>query len=366
MNGLTTNFPQSLEELGYNSNFEKIRVENGWESFSVGRVVVEHREKYIVRNQEGEYLSEVLGNLLYSAESRRNLPCVGDWVTISEYDPGKAIIHSIFPRFSILERQAVGKKGEKQIIATNLDYAIIVQSLNRDFSVNRIQRYLSLILSSNIRPIVAITKIDLLEPSEVTQHLEEVRSRIQNVPILPLSNETGEGVEALQHFLEKGKTYCLLGSSGVGKSSLINSLCGTKLMETGEISESVGRGKHITTHRELIPLKNGGILIDNPGMREVGMTDSNEGLGVTFEAITNLVRECKFSDCTHTSESGCAVLSALDRGEIDSESLENFFKLQREAEHFSSSMLERKAKDKKLGKMINEVKKFQTTNRGKM
>lgn len=354
-----------LEDWGYSPDWEKIRIQNGWEEFSVGRVTIEHRGKYIVRNEKGEYLSEVLGNLLYTAESKRDLPCVGDWVAISEYEEGKAIIHSVFPRFSILERQAVGKTGKKQIIASNLDYAIIVQSLNRDYSVNRIQRYMSLVHSSRIQPIIAITKIDLLDEKEVAGHLQEIQDRIQNVPILSLSNKTGEGVEALKNLLEKGKTYCLLGSSGAGKSSLLNSLSGEIKMETGEISESVGRGKHITTHRELIPLVNGGILIDNPGMREVGMTDNPEGFDKTFEQITTLSRECKFSDCTHTTEIGCAVLSAVEKGEIDSDSLENYFKLERESAHFSSTLLERKAKDKKLGKMIDEVKKFQKTNRRK-
>jgi ribosome biogenesis GTPase / thiamine phosphate phosphatase len=299
-----------------------------------------------------------LGNLLYSAESKRDLPSVGDWVAILEYDEGKAIIHEIFPRYGILERQAVGKKGEKQIIGANLDYAIIVQSGNRDFSVNRIQRYMSLVLASGIQPMIVITKIDLLSQNDLENLLKEVKIRIQNVPILSVSNETGEGVEAVNRLIQGGKTYCLLGSSGVGKSSLINSLIGEDRMVTGEISESIDRGKHVTTHRELIPLVNGGILIDNPGMREVGMIENPEGLGVTFEEITSLAKECKFSDCTHTTEIGCAVLKAVEEGGIDSASLENFFKLEKESAYFTSTMQERKAKDKKLGKMIDEVKRL--------
>ncbi|MCR9101706.1 MAG: ribosome small subunit-dependent GTPase A [bacterium] len=348
----------NLENLGYNEALEAYRQEHNLEQHLVGRVTVEHRERYMVSTEAGEYDAELLGNLRFAAASKSDLPAVGDWVALSEYDEGKALIHAVLPRHTILERQAVGKFGEKQIIATNIDYGIIVQSVNRDFSINRLERYLTLCHAAKIEPIIVVTKVDLVSETEQEDLLAKIKARTADVPVFAVSNETQAGIEGLKDLVVKGKTYCLLGSSGVGKSSLINSLSGMERMKTGAISEGIDRGKHVTTHRELVPLVNGAVLIDNPGMREVGITDRAGGLETTFEQIYALAEACKFSDCTHTSEIGCAVLAALDAGELQEEVLEHFYKMENEQAHFTSTVLERKTKDKQLGKIYREVKQF--------
>ena len=347
-----------LKDLGYHSQLEAWRTKQGLEHFQVGRVSAAHRERYTVITEEGEFDSELLGNLRFTAASREDLPVVGDWVALSVYDTDKALIHAIFPRATLLERQAVGSFGEKQFIAANVDEGWIVQAADRDFSINRLERYLTLCYAARIHPLIVLTKTDLLEGDVLQALIEMISKRIPDVRVLAISNLSGEGIAGLQGQLVPGKTYCLLGSSGVGKSTLINTLSGEARMETGSISDSSGRGRHITTHRELILLGGGGILIDNPGMREVGLTDNESGVAQAFERILSLARECRFSDCTHSNETGCAVLQALEQGEIDESSLENFYKMAREQEHFSSTLQEKRQKDKQLGKIFKEGKAF--------
>ncbi|WP_111710087.1 ribosome small subunit-dependent GTPase A [Lutibacter citreus] len=346
----------TFEDLGYKAELEKYRKEQGLDSFEIGRVILEHKDRYIVKTKNTEYDSELIGNLRFTANSKNDLPAVGDWVAISEYDENKALIHSVYPRHSVLERKAVGKLGQTQIIATNIDYALIVQSVNRDFNINRIERYLTICHASKIEPIIVLSKIDLIEKSELDIILENINKRIKGISIIAISNQSQIGLNKIKSKLKKGKTYCLLGSSGVGKSTLINNLVGEKLMITGEISESINRGKHITTHRELIVTENG-ILIDNPGMREVGITNSTAGLEITFDEILELSHKCKFNDCTHTNEKNCAILKAVEKGEIDTDSYLNFLKMEREKDFFESSLEERKKKDKNFGKMIKNFKK---------
>lgn len=347
----------TLEILGYNETLRRYREEQNLETFDVGRVISQHKERYAVRTEMGEYDSELLGNLRYTAESEYDFPAVGDWVAISEYDTDKALIHAIYPRHSIIERQAVGKFGKKQIIATNIDCGLIVQSVNRDFSINRLERYLTICRSSNVEPVIVLSKIDLIDQEELTTYLNLLAERIKNVPIIALSNESQIGLEKVATVLQEGKTYCLLGSSGVGKSTLLNNLAETEQMKTGAISQSVQRGKHVTTHRELIVLEQGGIIIDNPGIREVGIADTATGLEMTFDAITQLAQDCKFKDCTHVNEKGCAVLQAIEDGELDSNAYANYKKLEREKAHYESSEMERRKKAKSLGKLYRSVQK---------
>ena len=347
----------TLEDFGYNIDLENYRKDQNLDSFGVGRVISEHKERYVVKTPENEYDAEIIGSLRFSAHKRSDFPAVGDWVAISEYDDDKVLIHSIFPRNIIIERQAVGKQGEKQIIATNIDYAFIVQAVDRDFNINRIERYLTICYTSNVVPIIILNKIDLINDSELTELVSKVQERIKQVPIITISNETLTGIEKLKENIKKGKTYCLLGSSGVGKSTLLNNLSGKQLMKTNTISESTNKGRHITSHRELLVLKDGGILIDNPGMREVGIADSTEGLEITFETIIELSKDCKFKDCTHTTEIDCAVLAAVERGEIEENFYANFLKMEHEKEHFESTVAERHKKDKDFGKMIKNYKK---------
>jgi len=346
----------TYQELGYNDTFKRYRVDQNLGSFEIGRVILEHKERYVVKTPANEYDAELIGNLRFTAESRYDFPVVGDWVSLSEYDEGKALIHAIFPRTSIIERQAVGKSGQVQIIATNIDFGLIVQAVDRDFNLNRLERYLTICNASNVEPIIVLSKIDLINSSELESILARIGQRIKDVLVITVSNQT-LGYKKLEMVIEKGKTYCLLGSSGVGKSTILNNLSGKLQMKTGEISSSVNKGKHITSHRELIVLDTGGILIDNPGMREVGIADTTSGLEITFDTIIGYAQNCRFKDCTHIHEKGCAVLTAFDNGEIDKDSYSNFQKMLREKIHFESDSVERKKKDKDFGKMVKNVKK---------
>jgi ribosome biogenesis GTPase len=348
----------TLEDLGYTATLEAYRVEQNMDSFEVGRVISEHKERYVVKTAAQEFDSELIGNLRFTAESRHDFPAVGDWVAISEYDEHKALIHAIYPRHSIIERQAVGKHGQKQIIATNIDYGLLVQAVDRDFNVNRLERYLTICYASNVKPIIILSKTDLITKSELETILNTLKERIKDVPIVTVSNQKDDGYTEIMVLIEKGKTYCLLGSSGVGKSTLLNNISGREVMDTGSISLSTSKGRHVTSHRELVVLENGGILIDNPGMREVGIADAGLGLEMTFDAITTLAQNCKFKNCTHVHEKGCAVLEAVDKEEIDEDSYENYMKMEREKSHFESTIEEKRKKDKDFGKMVKAVMKI--------
>ena len=352
----------NLEDLGYSEELENYRKDQGLISLGVARVISEHRERYVVKTAEDEYEAEVIGNLRFSAQKRSDFPAVGDWVAISEYDEKKVLIHAVFPRRGSIERRSAGKQDEIQIIATNIDFALIVQAVDRDFNINRLQRYLTICNTAGVEPIVLLNKIDLVNDEDISDLISRVQERVKHVPVIAFSNETGKGYDALISQIAKSKTYCLLGSSGVGKSTLINNLSGKSRMKTGTISSSTSKGRHITSHRELIVLENGGILIDNPGMREVGMTDSESGIGITFDDISALAENCKFTDCTHTGELGCAVLEALENGKIDENSYENYLKIEREKEHFESKVAERRKKEKAFGKIIKNYKKYRNKN----
>jgi ribosome biogenesis GTPase len=282
---------------------------------------------------------------------------VGDWVAFTSYDDGFAIIHKVLPRFSTIKRQAVGQFGEIQIIATNIDYAFLIQAVDRDFNINRLERYLTICYSAKVSPIIVLTKTDLIAEQQLSDIMESVNIRINNIPVVAISNETQDGYDTVKSILEKGKTFCMLGSSGVGKSTLLNNLSGRSIMKTDTISQSTSKGRHVTSHRELIVLESGGILIDNPGMREVGIADSESGLETTFDHIMSLSQNCRFKDCTHTNEKACAVLKAVENGEIDKSSYENYLKMEREKAYFQSTIEDKRKKDKDFGKMQKNYKK---------
>ncbi|MGD9329025.1 MAG: ribosome small subunit-dependent GTPase A [Cyclobacteriaceae bacterium] len=353
----------TLEELGYNEELENYRKDQNLDAFEVGRVISEHKERYVVKTTDREYDGEIIGNLRFSAHSRTDFPAVGDWVAISTYDDDKVLIHSVFPRKTVIERHAVGKHGEKQIIATNIDYAFIVQAVDRDFNINRLERYLTICNTSYVKPIIVLSKIDLINDIQLSELTTAIRERVKQVPVFPISNKSQKGIESLKKSIEKGETYCLLGSSGVGKSTIVNNLSGRKMMKTNTISTSSNKGRHITSHRELLLLENGGILIDNPGMREVGIADSTDGLEITFNTIIELSENCRFKDCTHTTEIDCAVIAGVESGEIDRLSYENYLKMLREKEHFESTVAEKRKKDRDFGKMIKTFKKIKNSKR---
>ncbi|MCF7797235.1 MAG: ribosome small subunit-dependent GTPase A [Lentisphaeria bacterium] len=347
----------NLSHLGYNHRLAQTRIENNLTEFEIGRVIAQHKERYVVKTEAGDFEAEVTGSLRFSAETRADFPAVGDWVALTGCDGDFAVIHQIYPRFSTISRQAVGQFGKSQIIATNIDYALILQAVDRDFSVNRLERYLTICHTSKVSPVIVLTKTDLISESLRAEILEKVQQRVKDAPVFAISNETRHGYDALCQVIKPGKTFCLLGSSGVGKSTLVNNLSGRNVMRTGVISGSSNRGRHITSHRELILLENGGILIDNPGMREVGIADTDNGLETTFDSIFTLAENCKFKDCTHTREMGCAVLTAVESGSLDSGVLDNYHKMLKEKSVFETSVREKRKQAKIFGKIQKDYQK---------
>lgn len=347
----------ALSDLGFGITQSSYQNKEELAALDIGRISREHKERYCIRSASGEWDAEVSGQLRFTATSRLDLPVIGDWVAFIPYDEGKALIHTVFPRTSILQRRATGKLSESQPIAANIDYALIVQSLNRDFNINRLERYLTLCYASSINPLVLFNKIDMIGAETLIEQLVTIQQRVPEVPIFPVSAVTGQGLEAVLAQISAGKTYCLLGSSGVGKSSLINVLLGKERMKTGDISAGADRGKHVTTHRELVVLDTGGIIIDNPGIREVGMVNVGQGVEQTFDAITELSDNCRFRDCTHQREKGCAVLAALQTGALDEAVYANYQNLQREQQHFEEHDAAKRRKEKVFSKMVKRYYK---------
>jgi ribosome biogenesis GTPase len=352
----------NLTDLGLNNEITAYLKEANLTDFSIGRITQEHRERYVVSDGDNEYEAEITGNLRFSANSRADFPAVGDWVTMTIYDTDQAIIHKVIPRKSVLQRQAVGKFGEIQIISTNIDFAFIIQAINNNFNINRLERYLTICYSANIEPVLVISKIDLCTEKEIQCAINDLEKRNKNVKYILLSNMTLTGLDQILDFIQKGKTYCVVGSSGVGKSTLINNLLKKDILKTGQISHSTNKGRHITDHRELFVLENGGIIIDTPGMKELGMTDNADGIKTTFQEIYNISLKCKFPDCKHFDETGCAVIEALNNGIIDKDSYDNYQKIQKEQERFQISVAEKRKKEKVFGKMLKNYKKDMKKN----
>jgi len=345
----------TIYDLGFPEYLDNYLKQNNFEELIPGRVTQEHRERYIVSTGAKEYEAEITGNLRFTAASRADFPAVGDWVAMRVYDPDMAIIHQILPRKSLLERQAVSKPGEKQVISANVDVAFVVQSIDSDFNINRLERYMTVCNSSGIEPILVISKIDLAEGKDIEKTLDLLNSRHPEVRHVLLDNISQKGLDHITSMMLKGFTYCVVGSSGTGKSTLINNLLKKNILNTNTISTSTGKGKHTTEHRELFVLENGSVIIDTPGMRELGVTDSSEGVRNTFREIHELSLKCKFTDCTHIDEKGCAVTEALENGMIDIRSLENYRRILREQEHFSETIAERRKKDREFGKMAKKI-----------
>ncbi|MEZ5069917.1 MAG: ribosome small subunit-dependent GTPase A [Bacteroidales bacterium] len=345
------------ESYGYTPELETARCETGIDGSQPGRVLAEHKERYIVLTKEGECEAEVTGNLRFGARGREDFPVVGDWVNLTVFDAGQAVIHSILPRSSFIKRKAVGSPGGIQAIAANVDRAFLVQAMDRDFNLNRLERYLSICHSSRVDPLILLTKKDLVDEPTCSAILEKVQRRMPGIPVLASSSLTREGIAGILDNMEAGRTYCMLGSSGVGKSTLLNLLSGHDRMKTGDISASTQKGRHVTSHRELVLLDNGSLLVDNPGMREVGTADDADGLEHTFDLILELAQLCRYGNCSHTTEAGCAVLDALREGTLDEDQYENYMKLEREKAHFETSQLDRKQKEKQFGKIMKNFKK---------
>jgi ribosome biogenesis GTPase / thiamine phosphate phosphatase len=351
-----------LTDLGYKKNPGEYTAEEIGGDFILARVLAEYRELYIVSTGKGEFEAEITGNMRFTAASREDFPVVGDWVLIKIYEPDLAIIHRILPRYSLIKRQNPGGNSGVQPIAANVDYAFIVQSAGRDFNINRLERYLTICYDSDIRPVIILSKTDLLQAREIENLSTAITQRIKDVPVIKLSNVNREGYDKAVLYLKKGVTCCMLGSSGAGKSTFLNNISGQQLMKTGDIGLHSNRGRHVTSHRELFVLDNGGILIDNPGIRELGIADAGRGMERTFDSIAMLSQECRYKDCTHTGEDGCAVTKAVERGELDADTYANFIKMEKEREHYLSTLAERRQKEKQFGKVLRNYKKDSKKN----
>ena len=347
----------NLEDIGYNNTINTYVEDNGLDKSSIGRVVAVFRDIYHVRTVSDELKTTITGNLQNLIDEKSELPIVGDWVCLNKYDDKNAFITQVFPRNNLIERRSKGKSIKRQAIAANIDFGFIVEAITENFNINRIERYLAICNSANVKPIILLTKTDLITKPRLKNTINEVKKRTGDVPIFALSNLTNIGIDELKSSLLKSKTYCLLGLSGVGKSTLLNILAEKIVMKTSAISQSTKKGVHTTTHRELFILNNGSIIIDNPGMREVGITDSTVGVEITFEKIYKLAENCRFSDCTHTHEKDCAVLVAVENGILDKATYRNYIKMRKEQFHYKSSLVERRRQDKALGKMIKNVMK---------
>jgi ribosome biogenesis GTPase len=345
-----------LEDLGYSEFFESSRKRLGLDGYAVARVIAEHKGAYGVKNPDGEYLAEITGKQMFNALSREDYPAVGDWVAISEPDTERAIIHGLLWRKTILKRK-YSDRFEAQVIAANIDVAFIIESVDRDYNLNRLERYLAIARDGDIRLVIVLNKIDLISRSELDAKTAQIGTRFRDIDFVQTSAILDKGMDGISEQILRGKTYCFLGSSGVGKSTLINKLLEEDVIKTDEISRYTGKGKHTTTGREMYFLPDGGIVIDNPGMREIGMTDSSAGIEDVFEEIIALTKRCRFNDCTHTHEPGCAVREAVASGELDEAALSNYARLKKEAEYYEMSSLKKREKDRQFGKFIKKAKK---------
>ncbi|HEU5139422.1 MAG TPA: ribosome small subunit-dependent GTPase A [Bacillales bacterium] len=343
----------NLKALGWNERLEEAFAAYKAEGFIAARVALEHKEMYQLYTESGETLGEITGNFRFRAYDREDYPAVGDWVAVKEQPGGqKASIYAILPRQSKFSRKAAGTDVSEQIIAANVNTVFLVNALNHDFNVRRIERYLTITWESGANPVIILSKADLC--ADIEEKIAEVETVAFGVPVHVISAARNEGLEELERYFQQNETVALLGSSGVGKSTLINRLYGEDIQSVKEIREDDGRGRHTTTHRELILLPGGGILIDTPGMRELQLWESEESLSHSFADIEELADQCRFRDCRHESEPGCAVKSAIEDGHLDESRFNNYLKLQREL-----AFLERK--NNKKARLEEKERRKRTT-----
>jgi len=346
-----------LSDLGFDRWFADHARELCGPELSVARVTAVDRGRYVVRDEHGEVPAELTGRYQHGAAAAEGVPCVGDWVCVRLLDArSHATIHRLLPRRTFLRRKSPGRDVEFQMIAANIDVAFIVQACHFDFNLRRLERYLVMVRDGQIRPVVLLTKTDLVGPEVLEDLVASARRVASGVPVVPVSNVTGAGLDEVRRLLRPGETCCLLGSSGVGKSTLINQLSGGAGLETGSVSHT-GEGRHTTTRRQLVVLEGGRLLIDMPGMRELGLLGAGEGLDEVFADIGALAANCRFADCSHAREPGCAVRAAIERGELAEEQLQGYLKLRRESAYHDMSYVERRRKDREFGRMIRAVLK---------
>jgi ribosome biogenesis GTPase / thiamine phosphate phosphatase len=336
----------NLNLIGQNERIEKNFAPYQEQGYTLGRVALEHKRMYRIWTENGEPLCEVSGKFSFMASEREDYPAVGDWVVLQErVNENRGTIHAVLPRSSKFSRKSAGNVTEEQIVAANVDTIFLVNSLNEDLNLRRIERYLLLTWESGANPVIILSKADLCE--NIASKIAEVETVALGVPIIVISAIENNGIESLEDYLQPGKTVALLGSSGVGKSTITNILLGTEKQTVQEIRIGDDKGKHTTTHREMILLPNGSILIDTPGMRELQLWESSDALAESFADIESLTDICRFRDCKHEKEPGCAVHTAIENGELSEERLYSYKKLLRELAYLDRKVDKKAQSDEK-------------------
>jgi ribosome biogenesis GTPase len=343
-----------MNNLGWDEFFANHFQSYAADGYAAGRVALEYKHFYRIYSEWGEVLGEIAGRLRHEALDREDLPVVGDWVVIRRSpESDKVTIHAVLPRKSKFTRKVAGFRTEKQIIGSNIDTVFLVTSLNQDFNARRVERYLIVAWESGARPIIVLSKSDLCD--EVEERTREIKAVVGDVPIHAVSVVKREGLDELARYLKAGQTVAFLGSSGVGKSTLVNYLLGREHLRVQEIRKHDGRGVHTTTRRELIVLPQGGLVLDTPGMRELQLWDGEGGLAIAFADIETVATQCYFSDCRHQDEPRCAIREALAEGAIDAARYESYEKLKKELTYL--------ARKQDIRSAIVEKKRWKTLSR---
>lgn len=344
----------NLSLYGWNDSLLQQKQASAYKDFNYGRISITHKTCYEVVSEQGLYICELTGNMMYGRESSE-YPCTGDWVIFQPIDNEKGIIFDMLPRQKTLYRLKSGSVSEKQAIATHIDKAFIVQSLDDHFNVRRIERFMLQLADENIQPALILTKTDLgFNKEDVENALKHIS---QKMPVFFTSIHQPDSIMAIREFISVGETVVFTGMSGVGKSSLINSLYGQDILQTASISSSTGKGRHTTTRREMILLENSGVLIDTPGVKLFGVTNDDVNSLSDVLNISSFEGQCLFADCQHINEKGCAVIRAVENGEIDNGVYENYLKLKKEVWHYTASVFEKRKHEKSFSKMVKDAKK---------
>ena len=345
----------NLSLYGWNDSLFQLKQTSQYKHLFHGRVAAVNKTNYEVIAESGRLLCELAGNVLYGRSSFE-LPCTGDWIILQPFDDNKGIIVDILPRKHTLYRRKSGTLSDRQAIASHIDKAFIVQSLDANFSVRRTERFMVQVIEEDIQPILILTKSDLeFDRDQVDESLKHIG---RQMPIFFTSILSPETILPVRKFIGQGESVVFVGSSGVGKSSLINALCGRTVFSTSEISKSSGKGRHTSTRREMVLMEEGGILIDTPGVREFGLASDNaETLAAIFD-VSDFVASCRFENCTHVDEPGCAVVEAVNSGLLETEVYDSYLKLRKESWYFSTSEHEKRKRDKSFAKISEEAKRI--------